>query len=129
MHGEKYFVSANSTASVTSPAIELIWDNARRAHFIDAPSRMQSIFATASLADAQQFRDAHGPASPIFEVDATEAFRADMNLLHNHTSALATSYLAQLYWSQKPGSPNPFWEYLLRPPVRVGMRVLQRQTW
>lgn len=123
LHGEKYLVDASSSSRITSPAIELVWESIRRAHYPHAPSRFQSLFASSSLDQAQLFRAQFGQNAPIYEVAAEANFRADMNALHSGSSALFTSYLAQRYWRQEPGSAEPFWEYLLTPPVTVGRQV------
>ena len=57
-------------------------------------------------------------------MEADEGFIADTNLLTRGASILVVSYQAHLYWKKEtlPGS-SPFWENLLKPPVRVRARV------
>jgi hypothetical protein len=120
-HGELYLVQGGSTLAVASPAIELVWENVRRANFPAAPSRFQSTFATEDVDSARRFRDEYGQGvGSIWMVESSEGFKADMTLLSMGSSALVASYCADLYWS---GRPNPghtsMWEVLLTPPVRV----------
>jgi hypothetical protein len=134
-HGDQYLVS-NSQALTTSPNLELTFEYIRRAQFPTAPSRFQSVFACESRADAQTFGNAPAwgsPGSPIFEIEADyEPFRADMHCLTLEGSISMASYSAHRYWSglpndrhlsQGPQAVRPFWELLLRPPVRVLRRI------
>lgn len=60
------------------------------------------------------------PSAPIYLVESDVAIKVDMALLTART-LLVTSYLADLYWSGKPHPEiEPFWEYLIRCPVKVG---------
>ncbi|AMY21470.1 hypothetical protein [Rhodococcoides fascians] len=124
-HGEQYLAQGDSTLQLASPAIELIWENVRRARFSSAPSRFQSTFATEGIDSARRFRDEYGQGvGSIWTVEATISFEADMTLLHTGPSALVTSYCADLYWSQRQNPQcHPIWESLLTPPVRVIERI------
>lgn len=120
LHGDRYLLDAGSNLQVINPTLELVWEYARRTHRPDAPSRYQSVFAWETLTDAERFRVEYGiPQAVIWEVEAHEAFRADMHLLAGHTALLA-SHCAVRYWN---GEANfdvaPLWELLLRPPVQV----------
>ncbi|MGW4335377.1 DUF2441 domain-containing protein [Rhodococcus koreensis] len=121
-HGENNFVNADVRFQVTAHVIELAWENVRRAHFPTAPSRFQSIFAVDTLEQARAFRTAFDPtgAATIWELETPDTgFRANMELLRTHVSALMTSHHAHCYWSQQhPDYDVPVtWEVLLRPPV------------
>lgn len=123
-HGDWYFLHSGSLANVASPAIELLFEYVRRAHFLDRPSRFTSYFGVESLPEAQTFnqRFADGKAA-IWEVEATSWFRGNMDLLTSTQSNLVYSYFAHLYWQGAPGPIQPFWENLLIPPVRVLRKV------
>ena len=124
-HGDSYFLSSGSKANIASPAIEILFEYARRAHFQDKPSRFTSLFGVDSLLSATDFntRYAEGKAG-IWEVDADVYFRGNMNLLTSNQTTLVYSYFAHLYWKGETGPIPPFWEYLLTPPVRVLRRVV-----
>ncbi|PBC40130.1 DUF2441 domain-containing protein [Rhodococcus sp. ACS1] len=123
-HGENNFVNGDVLFQVTDHSIELIWENVRRAHYPTAPSRFQSAFAVDTLEQAHAFRTAFDPAgtATIWQVEtAHDGFRANMDLLRTHGTALMTSYHAHCYWSQQsPDHEVPVtWEILLPPPVHV----------
>ena len=121
-HGDSYFLSSGSRANVTSPAIELLFEYVRRAHFSDRPSRFTSFFAVDSLPAATAFNDKYGGgAAAIWEVEADAYFRGNMTLLTSNQTNLVYSYFAHLYWSGEigPVDVEPFWEFLLACPVKV----------
>jgi hypothetical protein len=62
---------------------------------------------------------------PDVEVEAAEAFRADMNLLVcRPDSVIVMSYMAELYWTGQPRPKSePAWEFLLTSPLQV-VRIL-----
>jgi hypothetical protein len=128
-HGETYLLKP-AHATLLDPVVELTCELVRQAEFTKAPARFESVFACASVDDARIFlAEFGGPGARIFEVETDfEPFRADMRCLNIRSTILVTSYGARRYWSQEAtnihlfpgGQPqNPFWELLLRPPVRV----------
>jgi len=120
-HGDNSFVKNDTHFQVSSYTIELVWENVRRAHFPTNPSRFQSVFAVETLDAAQAFRSVFGhPTHKIWIVESQSSFRANMELLRTLNTALMTSYLAHLYWSQQSPVGHPeYWEILLTPPVHV----------
>lgn len=106
-----------------SHAIEMVAELVRRLIAPDVPSRMQSMFACETLADAQAFKAKMGvPHARIFEVDANDFFRADMQLLNLGAAFGSTINLMQKYW-QGVASANPFWELLLPGKVTILSQV------
>lgn len=104
-------------------AIEVVAELVRRLTAPDCPSRMQSMFACETLADAQAFRsEMKVPYARIFEVDAGEFFRADMRLLHLGAAFGSTINLMQKYW-QGVASADPLWEFLLAGSVKIMAQV------
>lgn len=89
---------------------------------VDYPSRMSSLFACADLTSAKHFRANYKrETARIWQVEAEDFFRGDMNyigkeLTDNHN-------LAVHYWQGKTKAESPFWEYLLRPSIKV-LRVV-----
>lgn len=119
-HGECYLLRGQTPANGVNAVIELLFEYVRRSQFPGCPSRFQSLFACKSLSDAEAFKTQYGtPESLIWEVEANNAFKADMKLLTLQGSLLTLSYNAVRYWSSLPSDANPFWEFLLIPPVSV----------
>lgn len=124
-HGDAYFLSNESKASVTSPAIELLFEYVRRSYFPNKPSRFTSFFGVSSLPAAVEFNARFGARKgAIWEVEASDYFRGDMNLLTSNATTLVHSYFAHLYWKGEDGPIQPFWEVLLVPPVRVLRQII-----
>ena len=130
-HGKRHFLdwkllAPSGTAHATvynEPIIELVFELVRRVSFPACPSRYQSFFAWERIEDALEFRRTTGHNSaPVFRVEATSAFRADMRLLTNGGNALSLWLLAERYWTGEP-SISPVWEVLLTPPVFVAEQV------
>lgn len=123
-HGEMYFLKNEAHTSIVSPMLETFFEYVRRARFPHLPSRFQALFAVDSLAAANQFKADFGKASdPIYRVEADVAIKADMRLLTAQTT-LVTSYFGELYWSGMPHPEgNPFWELLLKCPVKICERA------
>ncbi len=119
-HGSSYFLTGSRCSNVTNPLIELVFEYVRRGCFPDRPSRFECLFACESLEQARVFREQYGNGS-IWKVQCDNVFRADMALLAlGQESILLTSYHAHRYWSGLTGySRQPFWEWLLVPPIRV----------
>jgi hypothetical protein len=137
-HGETYLLSP-AHATLLDPVVELTCELVRRAEFKRAPSRFESVFGFELLSDAQAFLAEYGgPGARIFEVEAdSEPFRADMRCLNIRSTILVTAYGSRRYWSQQPTDihlfpgaqpQTPFWELLLRPPVRVLRQVPSRSA-
>jgi hypothetical protein len=128
-HGNNYFLNGKSLAGLASPNIEILFEYVRRAHYPKCPSRFQSLFALETIEQAMAFRKKYGSTnSLIWEVESKISFRADMNLLTTgDISILCYSYFANLYWRGETRE-NPFWEYLLLPPVRVLRRIKETNT-
>lgn len=124
-HGDHYFLGGEQKALLASPALELTFEYVRRARYPDRPSRFQCMFAVDSIDAAKAFRDKHADAgSSIWQIEAETLFRANMNMLYAGDSILVTSYRANTYWAGEPGRDgSPFWEYLLKCPVRIKKRV------
>lgn len=119
-HGDQYFLKNSSRANIASPAVELLFEYVRRSHFPDKPSRFQSWFGVESLDDAKAFRARFGAGTgTIWRVASKEFLRANMNLLTSQQTTLAYSWFAHAYWRGESGPMNPFWEFLLVPPVQV----------
>lgn len=94
--------------------IELVWELARRARWPTRPSRYECVFAWQTPEDARRF----SATGDIWEVEAADAFRADMSWLRYGTAAAAWQAVDG-YWSGQPQSAAPVWEIVLVPPVRV----------
>ena len=126
LHGQRYLLEhyhfGQATVAVSS-MIELAAELMRRWQFSDRPSRMQAFFACESLEAAKQFRAQYcHPYSRIFSVTADEYFRADMELLNLGPTGASSLNLLQKYW-QGDASKSPFWEILLRAPLRLGAQI------
>ena len=127
-HGDEFFLKNTSFTSVASPAIELLFEYVRRAHFLDRPSRFQSWFGTPDIQTALEFRTQYREGSEaLWVVSAEQSFRANMKLLTLNETTLLCSYYSHLYWSGEQGPIHPLWENLLVPPVRVVRRVTQEE--
>jgi hypothetical protein len=110
------------------PIIEIIFEYVRRSNYENRPSRFQSIFAAKHLKDAKKFRDRYRKSiGDIWEIECETYFKADMNIITDplYNTPLVLSYLAHEYWlgHSHPKYPNPSWEYLLTPPVKVLRRI------
>ena len=122
-HGNHYILTGNTFANDSEPIIELLFEYVRRSDFPQRTSRFQSFFAFDNLELAQDFiLNYWNSAYNIWEVQADRYFKADMNLLSLKDSLLVLDYRAHLYWKGETIG-NPFWEYLLVPPVKVIRKV------
>lgn len=126
-HGRQY-MNSDVLAGRGEPAIELIWEYARRAFFPDRPSRFTATCAWQTVEEAIGFRAREGsPDAKIWRLEAEHpGFVADMNLLHIGTSTLRASQFAHRYWSglswpeiERTVLPPPRWEVLLTGPIVV----------
>lgn len=109
----------------------------RKAFFPHLPSRFQSMFGVAEIADFSQWKDIRiNENTPIYEIYSdSEPFRFDSSWLKGGLCfgpSSAPSYLgfslsinlniAMSYWKGLP-SPSPRWEYVIPLPAVVGRRV------
>ena len=125
-HGDRYFLTNNSVGTIASPAIELLFEYVRRAHFPTAISRFQSFFACETEAEAVSFKNIYGSSTDsIYEIYTNNNYmKVNMNLLINNNTTLVCSHFAHEYWSGSSSTlPNPFWEMLLELPIRIGKKL------
>lgn len=88
---------------------------------VNYPSRLSCLFATDGFETARAFRTKwQRESGRIWIVECEDFFRGDMNLVC--PSLIENHDLAVYYW-QGRSTDNPFWEYLLRLPVRVVEQV------
>jgi hypothetical protein len=113
--------------------VELCFELVRRERFPMAPSRLSVVFAADSLefllgARARPALEGF-PGGVIYEIQGRNPFRADQawtwSWTHGRTGAVAQIIAnAQRYWTGEPADVRePYWEYLLTPPVQVLRRV------
>ncbi|MDM2993412.1 MULTISPECIES: DUF2441 domain-containing protein [unclassified Citrobacter] len=130
VHGMRYLLNnenylydnGSPTAYVTySPAVEIIFDNFRRAHFPERPSRFQCAFGCESPDEALRF---FGDTSlPVFEISTTKkVFIADETFLKIGPNHLATLALAKKYWSGDV-STTPRLEVMIECEAQIGGKV------
>jgi len=125
-HGDKYFLLDNSAGNISSPAIELLFEYVRQAHFPNAISRFQSFFACETKGEAIHFRNIYGnEKDSIYEIyTANDYMKVNMMLLGNNQTTLIYSHFAHEYWNGHASElPNPFWEVLLKLPVTIGSKL------
>lgn len=127
-HGQMYL----NTAGDSNTQIEWYFEMIRRTIFNRRPSRFQSVFAFSTLDELNRFKAEQGLTDdiPIFELECSSFFRADMNLLKTNSSYLSMSWFAHQYWSgetneelNKKFNLVPLWENLLNEPVFVKKRT------
>ena len=119
-HGDWYFLTQPKQPNAVNEVIELLAEYIRRAHYSSRPSRFQSWFGTATIADARAFRSEFGCGNgTIWRVKAGGCFRANMRLLTFGGSNLTRSWLVHQYWQGLAGNGAPFWECVLTPPIEV----------
>ena len=123
-HGKQYLNTSVKPGNGDA-ALELIWEYVRRAHFPNRPSRFTATCAWRELEEAIAWRDRAGASNAkIWQLDATEGFVANMNLLNVSTSTLRASQFAHAYWAGEQGPAMdvmrpPCWEILLCGPITV----------
>lgn len=125
-HGDRYILKSDSIGNVSSPAIELLFEYVRQAHFPNVTSRFQSFFACETQHEASLFRGRFGQGTEkIYEVfTENEYFKGNMNLLNNNQTSLVCSYLGHEYWKGNTLNEfDDFWEILLTLPVTIGSEV------
>lgn len=126
VHGKRYLLENSSHGNISEPAIELLFEYVRQAHFPEITSRFQSFFACETLEDARTFKIGFGDSeSRIYEINTENSyFRGNMNLLDNSRTSLVCSYFAHDFWKGNAGPiPHVFWELMLELPVTVGNRI------
>ena len=96
---------------------ETTLESVRREFYPDRPSRYTSVFACKSPEDIIRFHSQFDYDGPIWKVDATEGFKADVNLFWQRFGD-PIDY-SHAYWTQTDGDPPQLFEYLLKPPVTV----------
>jgi len=102
---------------------EYLFEYVRKSYYLQRPSRFQSFFAFDNIEHAKDFRNKFcNSQGNICEIESKVSFKADMNLLTLGNSLLEADYYAHLYWKGET-TGNPFWEYLLVPPVKVIRKV------
>lgn len=90
---------------------------------VDFPSRMSSLFACGDLQSARSFQKRfQRPDGRIWEVECNDFFRGDMSFICHDVAS--NRNLAVHYWQGRQRSDEPFWEYLLRPPVKVVREII-----
>lgn len=125
-HGDHYFAT-NPIFDDTSYDIELIFEYERRLNFPELPSRFQSLFAVDReniFPMLYRLRALHKSVR-IYEVECSNYFKADMNLLYKGSN-LVNTFCANRYWSGENLS-DPLYEYLLKLPVKVIRRVPMKE--
>ena len=127
-HGRTYIVSEifnydHCTVTRSVNIIEYLFEYVRKSYYSQRPSRFQSVFAFDNIEKAKFFQDKYrNSQGNIWEIESEESFKVDMNLLTLGNSLLEADYYAHLYWKGET-TGNPFWEYLLVPPVKVIRKV------
>ena len=105
-----------------TPVLEEMFELVRLWKFNNLPSRFTSTFGCISLDDAKHFRDEYcRGAGNIYLVSVNDFFKGDMKWFYS-PSIVGNIILAQKYWSGK-ATDNPFWEYLLSPPVTILSKI------
>jgi hypothetical protein len=126
-HGERYLLQSESRGNIASPAIELLFEYVRQSYFPDKPSRFQSFYACASVAEAQEFKRLYGSANnSIWEVKTdNNYFSGNMRLLDNNQTSLVCSYISHEYWNGNKGPKelHGIQELLLELPVTIGSKI------
>lgn len=106
--------------------IESTFELVRRLEYPHRPSRMQSMFAWLSFADAAQFWLENGGKTDHkiyqLELDESQFFVADQRFLTLGVSMIAGYELARKYWSGQR-SKRPKLEAVVPLPVQIGHRV------
>jgi hypothetical protein len=118
-HGAAYLCLPQPfTGSAVS---EIVFEFVRRGEFGAVHSRMQSLFAMETLAEARAFRHRTGDLTvPIVRVDGVVALKANMALISWTNPPSMNLERAREYWRGDAGlATPPVWELLLRPPVVV----------
>lgn len=126
LHGARYLRMLGHNADFISMTTELVYEAYRMKHCPDKPSRLQSLFAFGSLAEAVAFA---GEGKHVYAVHSDEvAYKYDMNALKLSYDQREQDEYAARYWRGAPLSSDagykPMWEYLLTLPVEVLREVV-----
>jgi hypothetical protein len=114
-HTRQQMLQSGEHLAKLSSVLEMYWELVRRAECPDKPSRFESFFAFKTPNEARAFG---GRTGSVYEVDANVWEEFDLNLLKQPTSlALRWTQIRQ-YWNHG-ASPNPLWECLVKPPVKI----------
>jgi hypothetical protein len=105
---------------------ERVLENVRRSAYAQHCSRLATVFACGSTEDAARIRhDGFGDGcdwsnARIWKVESCYSLRRDMNTFARWTNL---EKAAHAYWSDEI-EPDPFYEYLLKPPVKILEEVI-----
>lgn len=126
-HGIRYLLTdLNRNIKDCSCEIELFAESFRRGLNKNLPSRFQSFYSVYNLEDVENFITYQGGGDNCIvydiEVDEVNVFKADMHLLNLGGSNLEAEYNINRYWNGE-GSQNPFWEFLIKPPFKIGKKI------
>ncbi|QAA31176.1 hypothetical protein [Clostridium manihotivorum] len=137
VHGEHYFAVGGGYTYIY-PITELLLEKGRQAIDKNLPSRVNAIFSLDNIDRFNQLcslMKVNLEDYDIWEVESENSFRGDMFLIDtiqglviSNQSILIASMLIDYYWKGEPlqkflKSDEPFWEYLLQPPVKVIKKV------
>lgn len=126
-HGQNYIENPRCCFNIREGALELYFEEVRKACYPDKPSRFESMFCCESIDDALRMAKGFGaPNASIYEVEVKSNYhRGNMALLDNSFSILATSYHANAYWrgDELNIGKTTFWEIVAQLPVQIGKKV------
>lgn len=116
-HGNKYIFDA-----MESSHIESVFELVQQMQYPERLSRFQAVFAI-DRNGIKPFLNQVGmtPTTQIFRVHSNVINKLDMHLLCGNTY-FALQHYANMYWSGLK-SPEPLFEYLLKPPVTIQKMV------
>lgn len=101
---------------------EQFLENIRLNHHPSKLSRFQAFFACKTVEDAKNFADKYrndNDEVKIWKVKGEAKHKGDYQLTELPAQYGAALQMAMMYWRGESCNKNPFWEYLLRPPVKV----------
>lgn len=85
---------------------------------------MSSLFACADIESARDFKSRYQRENgTTWQVECNDVFKGDMNYVCQ--DMLSDDNLAVYYWQGREKGPQPFCEYLLRPPVKANRQVTE----
>lgn len=133
LHGEHYFSTGGGYTYVL-PLTELLFEKGRQSVNKELPSRANAIFAVDNIDKFEELcslMKTNIKEYDIWEVESEINFKGDMflidtvqQILLSNQSILIASMLIDYYWEGESlqkfmKNEEPFWEYLLVPPVKV----------
>lgn len=122
-HGQRYMSDKQNEFSVSSTAIELLFEQVRQRFYPHRPSRMQSFFAVPDEASLLKIKlPSPVPfhiAYEVSEVIPDSSFTANMNLLHIENPGGFSIAYAHAYWRGEQGPADPMWEILIPHSVNI----------